>query len=325
VNLPPLHTGNFCCFALQTRVSENLQGVTQLGQHIYATTEKPFYIDEWWRQQLGELEIADLERCSLFLTAQTPDPHIDVPQLNSTLHSYYYALLVQGVGYSRHGILLGGTNSDGGLRVGSIGWLMEYHEPWKVLPRDINRDHLSASINLVQGIEKLYGSGADYLRLRKGFNALLSGARSDEAHNRLHQFVRALDAVVKAKQGKATQQFKERCQLFAGTTAADVSLLTDLYELRSAAEHLNALDAKLQSYQPHERNNIKALRTFQSELLASHVYRNILLSNTLLANFADDDKIDAMWQQGSAQLQRLWGTTIDLHKTPIGVFFDYLP
>jgi hypothetical protein len=94
MHLPNLHTGNFCCFALQTRVSENLIGVTkELGENVYATTEKPFYTDQWWRQQLGELEISDIERCTLFLIAQTPDTHIDVPQLNSRLHSYFYALL----------------------------------------------------------------------------------------------------------------------------------------------------------------------------------------------------------------------------------------
>ncbi len=325
MQLPNLHTRNFCCFALQTRVSENVSGVTQLGQNVCATTEKPFYIDEWWRQQLGELEIAAIERCSLFLIAQTLHPDIDVPQLNSRLHSYLYALLAQGVGYCRGGILLGGINSASGLRVTSIGWLEDYYEPLKVISH-LSAKHLRASLNLAQGIDTLYAdpSSGDYLRLRKGFNAFLSGIRFDEAHTRLHQFVRALDAVIKAKQGEATQQFRKRCQFFSGSSADDVQLLTELYELRSAAEHLNPLDDKLSKHQAHERDKIKALRTFQSELLASFVYRKILSTPALLSNFKDDTSIDLMWRQTASQLVQLWGNTIDLQTAPNGLFFDYL-
>jgi hypothetical protein len=221
---------------------------------------------------------------------------------------------------------LGGINSPRGLRVTSIGWLDNYYEPWKVISRDLSEEHLRISLNIAQGIDTLYvdATSGDYLRLRKGFNAFLSGIRFDEAHNRLHQFVRALDAVIKAKQGKATQQFRKRCPFFAGSSADDVQRLTELYELRSAAEHLNPLDDKLSKYQAHERDQIKALRTYQSELLASFVYRKILSTPALLYNFKDDTSIDLMWRQTESQLTLLWGSTIDLRATPNGLFFDYL-
>jgi hypothetical protein len=318
--------GKFCCFAIQTRVSESITGAIRVGSNIYASREKPFHIDEWWQQQLGELEIADIERCSLFLTAQTSSAPVDVPELNSLLHSYYYALLLQGVGYARGGILLGGENSATGMRVTSIGWLANFYEPWKVLPNLVNREHLEATRDLFQGIETIYTqTTADhYLRLRKGFNAFLSGIRFNEAHNRLHQFVRAIDGVIKPRKGEGTNKFKYRCGFFAGRKPQHAILLEELYDLRSAAEHLNPLNDNLNKYAPHERDKIKALRTYQAELLAAFVYRKILTTPTLLSNFIDDSAIDQMWKQNASQLIALWGNTIDLQTAPNGLFLEYL-
>jgi len=326
MNIPNLPNGKFCCFALQTRVSESITGPIPLASNIYATTEKPFHIDEWWRQQLGDLEIANIDRCSLFLTAQTSSAAVDVPQLNGLLHSYYYALLLQGVGYVREGILLGGESSASGMRVTSIGWLAKYHEPWKVLPKDVNREHLEATHDLVESIETIYTQTKtdQYLRLRKGFNAFLSGIRFNEAHNRLHQFVRAIDGVIKPKKGEGTNKFKYRCGFFAGRTPQRTRLLEELYDLRSAAEHLNPLDDNLSTYAPHERENIKALRTYQAELLAAFVYRKILTTPSFLSNFIDDASIDQMWKQNASQLIALWGNTIDLVTAPNGLFLDYV-
>jgi Amino acid permease len=106
--------------------------------------------------------------------------------------------------------------------------------------------------------------------------------------------------------------------------AANVKLLTELYELRSVAEHLNPLDDKLQHHPDHERDSIKVLRIFQSKLLASFVYRKILGTPTLLANFETEAAIDSMWQQPLPQLVNLWGGTINLRTAPNGLFFDYL-
>src|SRR6185436_12552681 len=152
----------------------------------------------------------------------------------------------------------------------------------------------------------------EYLRLRKGFNAFISGIRQDEGHNRLHQFVRSLDGVIKPPTGEGTNKFKYRCGFFAGRTPPHMEILEDLYELRSAAEHLNPLADKLMRFQEHERENVKALRTFQSELLASFVYRKILSTPSLLSNFIDDAAIDEMWRQSASQLIAHWVTTIDL-------------
>ena len=83
--LPNPNTGNFCCFGLRTRVSADLPEEPQVEAGLYATTNAPFHIDEWWQKQLGEIELAEIDKCTLFLLALTSEFHIDIRDLNKQL------------------------------------------------------------------------------------------------------------------------------------------------------------------------------------------------------------------------------------------------
>jgi hypothetical protein len=329
VTIPQFATGAFHCFGLRARV--DLGELIQVDAGIYASPEPPFYIDEWWKEQLGKLQVETINRCSLFLLAQTSDDGME-PFLAGHLQSYYLSLLLQGVGYSARGVILAGKNSTNGLRVNSIGTHNTYHEPYKVIAHSVTKEHLAATPGLAKGIDFIFADKSKYLRLRKGFNAFLDGIGQNEVHSRLHNFVRAIDAVIKSKQGAATKNFKSRCQFFIGGEPKDVSLLGELYELRSAAEHLNPMNDKLVDYPSHDRDNVKGLRTLQSELLASFIYRKILSCPELLKHFSCDDSIDALWSKDHQDLVTIWSGTIDVHsargsvydRPPDGKFLDYL-
>lgn len=329
VTIPQLATGAFYCFGLRTRVA--LSEPVQIDAGIYASPEPPFYVDDWWQEQLGKIQVKQINGCSLFLLALTDDPALE-SFLSGWLESHYLALLLQGVAYSRSGVTLGGQNSHTGLRVKAIGTHDTYYEPYKVIARSVSKDHLAATPALAKGIDFIFADESKYLRLRKGFNAFLGGIRQNQIHSRLHNFVRAIEAVIKPKQGDGTKKFKYRCQFFIGRKPADVSLLAELYELRSAAEHLNPMNDKLTAYPSHDRDNVKGLRTLQTELLASSIYRKILSCPLLLEHFSSDDSIDRLWSKEHRDLVTTWGSTIDLHSArgslhglpPDGRFLDFL-
>ncbi|MGH9972128.1 MAG: hypothetical protein ACREBG_30655 [Pyrinomonadaceae bacterium] len=328
--IPQLTTGAFYCFGLRTRVS--LRDPMQVAGGIYASTEPPFFIDEWWQKQLGELQVKQIHGCSLFLLALTEDPAYE-SFLSSRLQSHYLSLLLQGVGYSAGGVILAGQNSPQGLRVSSIGTHETYVEPYKVISHSVTAARLALTHELAKGIDCIFADTSKYLRLRKGFNAFLDGIRQNQLHTRLHSFIRAIEAVIKPKQGEGTRKFTYRCQFFGGQKPEDVSLLNELYELRSAAEHMNPMNDKLSAYPAHERDNVKGLRTLQAELLASFIYRKVLTSNQLLPHFVNDQAIDAFWANDTRRLIAAWGNdTADLHSAkghlqypPVeGRFLDFL-
>jgi len=318
VTIPQLATGAFYCFGLRTRVA--LSEPVQIDAGIYASPETPFYVDDWWQEQLGKIQVKRINGCNLFLLALTDDPAFE-SFLSGRLQSYHLALLLQGVAYSSNGVTLARQNSQTRLRVNAIGTLDTYYEPYKVIARSVSKDHLAATPALAKGIDFMFADESKYLRLRKGFNAFLDGIRQNQVHSRLHNFVRAIEAIIKPKQGNSTKKFTYRCQFLIGRKQADASLLRELYELRSAAEHLNPMNDKLTAYPSHDRDNVKGLRTLQMELLASFIYRKILSCPLLLQQFSSDDSIERLWSRDHKDLETTWGTTIDLHSAKGNVHF----
>jgi hypothetical protein len=90
--------------------------------------------------------------------------------------------------------------------------------------------------------------------------------------DRLHQFVRAVEGVIKPTIGQSRRQFVHRGQVFAGNSETARTLLGELYDLRGLAEHLHRFDAGLAAHPQRDRESISLRRAYQAQLLASHVY-----------------------------------------------------
>lgn len=97
-----------------------------------------------------------------------------------------------------------------------------------------------------------------------GGHSFLDGIKQPEPHSRLHQFVRAIEAVIRPRQGEGLKKIVYRCQFFAGRKPRDQKIPGELYEIRSAAEHLNLISDKLSEYPEHERDDLKFPRTYQA-------------------------------------------------------------
>lgn len=98
---------------------------------------------------------------------------------------------------------------------------------------------------------------------------MLDAIKQTAVHERLHQFVRAIEAVIRPRQGDGTRNFKFRCQFFAGRKPKDAELLEEIYKLRCAVEHLNPMSDKLSAYPLGEHDDLKRIRAYQAELLAA--------------------------------------------------------
>src|SRR5215207_6169165 len=207
MSIPLLQTGNFACLALRTYVSRELPRSTKLASGVYVATEMPFVIDDFWRENIGKIESDRIARCNLFILAQTESHASTSKYLLDLVSTRHYGLLLQGRGYCEGGISLFGSNTDAGRRVTAFGQLPNYYKPHKVLPPDIDGDTLAATNGFCGGFDVMYANQLnaahlepEYLRLRKGFHAFWSALQQAPVHERLHQFVRAIEAVVKPKQ-----------------------------------------------------------------------------------------------------------------------------
>lgn len=150
-------------------------------------------------------------------------------------------------------------------------------------------------------------------RLLKGIRSFVSGLESQHGEQRLHGFVRALDGVTKLPRGKSEREFVKRCQIFTGSTTRDQKLLSELYRLRSAGEHLNPFELELSQYLRTDWEAVAMRRTQQAEALARHVFVRILSSHEFVDRFSQDEWLDVLWAKSSAEIMEAWGEQVDLH------------
>jgi hypothetical protein len=103
MSIPLLTTGNFACLALRTRVSHELTRTNKLEDGVYVTTEMPFVIDDFRRENIGKIESEHIGRCTLFILAQTELSAVSSDELLDIVNTRYYSLLLRGVGYCEGG------------------------------------------------------------------------------------------------------------------------------------------------------------------------------------------------------------------------------
>ena len=76
----------------------------------------------------------------------------------------------------------------------------------------------------------------------RGLNTLFKGLKEKTSQDRLHQFVRSLEALILPDKGNTNKQFVYRCQTFARAGDDTHNLLLEAYAMRSDTEHLNPWD-----------------------------------------------------------------------------------
>lgn len=314
----------FSCLAMSTNVSGELVDPFPIGSGLYAFFSSPFERNELWTETLGTDHDERLSSSNLFLVAfSNQRAH---PALARPVSMVLYALLIQGRAYSVDGLRFGGYNAGEGLHLDATGYLDDFFPPPKVIPYAVDVDSLRRSSDIAAGIATIFRSDADdhYLRLRKGFNSFLSGIKEGiSADARLHHFVRAVEAVIKPDIRGTGDQFVHRGQCFAGRSDPARGLLRQLFNMRSAAEHLNPMKNVLNDCDARARDNLVSVRTYQAELLAGHVYTRLLTDLTLLEEFRTDDQISALWRKLDHELKALWGQPIDLERAIEGRFHDF--
>lgn len=190
----------------------NVSNASALASNVFFYSSAPLEVDQFWTTSLGTIQAKQFSDSNLFLIAFSNDPALDENELKRLAESYYYALILQAMAYSERSLIATGDISPNGLHVVSVGWENTYRKPYKVIPPSVDDNALAASRPLVDTIEEIYSTknGQNHLRLRKGFNTYLMAVKENQAHFRLHHFVRAIEAIVKPATAKTKRQFAHR-------------------------------------------------------------------------------------------------------------------
>lgn len=281
----------------------------------------PVTVDETWQKWLGTLQTGALEQSNLVIIATEPSacPFV-LDGRNQALERHCLDMLIalgfSGLCFDSPGMILSGFHLDAqateSTQVRQVRDTAVYQRVRHAIP-SLTRDDLVSAGTLTVPISTLRKQ--KHNRLFKGLHAAHKGFEGRYDDERLHQFVRSLEAVMRPETGRTERQFVHRAQVFIGRSQQRKIIARQLYRLRSCVEHMNEYTTELLNVTTTTQaaETLAQRRSIQAGLLATHVYRHILNTPHLLAIFMDEQRTHEFWATPDHEQDQTWATNpIDL-------------
>ena len=289
----------------------------------------PVEVKSHWAQWIGSLRADQIRDANLVLVRSiaSVDPTIagDAEQHTLTQHliKLFSMLVFDGVPEYAEADIVAGSVLDEGPMIRHMSRLKKFHPTKGYVRQPITLARLEGAVTLRQQLDDIERRvPANFSRFMRGMNILKDGLEQNVGQERLHQFVRSLEALVLPSVGATRRQFVHRCQTFATANPAAITVLDEAYNLRSDAEHIQDWSRSLTSYPASEREDIALQRTRQMERLSRFAYSRILSERGLWPHFQDDMSQDAFWRLSDGVRRTTWGVQLDLSTIPLVRNYD---
>jgi hypothetical protein len=275
-----------------------------------------------WKEWIGTIRMEQLQRANLVLFVQEASDNPDIvndahQRLANRLHQLFCLMhLRSGIEYESADLLCGSLE-HGGPEIRQIRKIPTFYKTKGYRRAAVTKDWLEDAILHRDGMMTMETYKGEFRRTMRGLNALLNGLQQQHGQDRLHQFVRALEALILPAKGNTTHDFLHRCQTFARACSDTRTLLLEAYSMRSDTEHMHHWDEAMQDYPADQRDDVCCQRTRQIEHLTCDAYSRLLHGAALRDHFRTDDTTRAFWQMRDDQRRTLWGTPLDITQEPL--------
>lgn len=269
-----------------------------------------FEISSIWKDWLGSIRIEQVQKSNLFAIkcVQSDDPFVinkEDHQLRLDIEIAYISLFVSGFTpiYSEP-VLLSGAFRDAKPDVRQVKQLCA---PTRVGYYNI----ADQSIIDFCGAEKIYDAiaGCDVThrsRLNIILNTYLEARRKAYMLDRIHQYVRVVEAFILPEIGRTKKQFKSRTELFIGSKHH--ASMDEIYDIRSNVEHMK-------DFRSVSENRAARLRHLSFDIMMENLARLIisktLTDQRLFSIFMCEDQLRYFWSQDNQYRKSIWGSPIE--------------
>ena len=282
-----------------------------------------------WKEAIGSIRMERLGRANLVLFVEEPSDNPEIAgdaqhqRLDKDLHIFFCMLhLRTGIEYTAEGAdMLCGSSENGVPVIRLMSQMPTFYQSKGWRPAPITKAWLEDGFVLRAGVMAMEADKTQFRRVILGLNTLFNGLK-ETGQDRLHQFVRSLEALILPDIGNTKNQFAHRCQTFARASDDTRALLLEAFDMRSDTEHLNLWDKAVQSYPADQREDVCWHRTRQIEHLACDAYSRLLRDAALRDHFRTDAAIAAFWKLPDDQRRALWGTHYDITQEPLVQNYD---
>jgi hypothetical protein len=325
--MPILPEMRFACFALDGPIVRE-RGLLpfQASDGLAVHSTSPVELDDMWRSWLGSIQARKFESSQFFVLLLEPLANGGSfhTRAREILHSYHYGLLLQGAGYSNESLLIVGRTPGGKLVVDSLQVIRRRAYVPHSRPTRITAEVLGRASSLSKAIREIHLPERRFVRLRRGLAAWITGIHSDAAEMRLHNSIRAVEAVSQPVRRGVTQAFLNCGALHIGERHRNISTLKQLYALRSCIEHIKLWKGELSRPKGFSVDDAFLFRTLQAEMLASYIYSRIFQNPGLLSRMGTDKTMERFWRSSLSDLRTRWGGELDLRRAAIDRFLTGL-
>jgi hypothetical protein len=311
--------GNNCKFAAIafSRSTSALESHIKVVEDLFFLPQLPFKVDSTWQEWLGTLRSDEILQADLVLFATAPSANPGVldtenQKLQETVIKLLYSLLVLGVPSYGNMNVLNGANQDGHMALRQVARMPTFYVGSGSSPYMVNDDAVAETRRIFESIETIYSAPGKFIQLRRGLKAFQQAIAEASDYDRLHQFIRSIDALLMTERGKGKKQFKHRCRTFTLCTPELEQVLDSMYELRGRVEHLTDWDDLFPNANGQDRLSAANRRTRQAEALSRHVYKEILKTPTLLRISEGTQSLIDFWRLSDEKKARLWPNKFDL-------------
>jgi hypothetical protein len=298
--------------------SVTLPNPVKVGPGCWAFGHSPIVWDKHWTEWLGSLRLKRLKESRLSIIAKGRRDFRDTDtlfNLEKTLQkrasATFYSILMQGAGYCDGGEVLIGERSNKTYLVRSISMLDPHHRTtMQTRPAPINEKLLRRASRIAAGWLAAHKGGSP--RLAMGLRAWARAQQEFYQEDKLHQFMRALEAIVKTGRHDIGNKLAARCSSLVDSSRLDANFFRDAWALRSKIEHVEDYAGLLK-----KRGSVDEVLpwfTGRIEIISSEAYAHVLVNPKLLAIFSDDLQTDAFWARTEHDRQAIWGPEIQVER-----------
>lgn len=319
----------FACLVLSpgVRMSFRTSKPISLGNGLWLSEEPPLKLDKWWRNQLGEI-ISDFVKRSTFVltakaqSAQRGDLDTANQALYDRLHFFVWGMAITvGPPRIRRGFIFSGgrgaQSSDDDI-VRSVGQFRCFYQTPGVPQPSATREGLGKAVRFGERWEEIdrerKSDPGRYYRLASGLGAFQSALEARAVMSRHHQFVSSIESFLPPSKSRHQNFFCQHAEKLLGGKQLK-ELLSQMYDLRSAAEHHRRFDAQ-KLRRANDPEAVAGRRTRQAEAFARELFSRFFAENEdCRSHFVDDEALKSLWSN-TAELKRIWGTAFDIEGIP---------
>jgi len=286
----------------------------------------PFTIGPQWEQWIGTLRSKEITEANLVLMATLPTSSAGIldaenQMLQTQVINLLYSVLLLGVPAYANMNVLTGANNNGTMEIRQLLEMPKFYFGLEN-PYQFHEKSAKEAGMIFEVLDHMFTAEKDFVQVKRGLIVFLKGLSENLNYDRLHQFVRSLDALIMSEQGKGATQFRHRCCTFAIHNPRTPVILDNMYELRGRSEHLTDWDGifpELGEKDQLLQLKIMNQRAQQTEALARQTFRTILTTPSLLEHFRTATSLKNFWSFPDDRRLKLWPNNLKFNLDSISL------